>query len=85
MDIRLNEKDQPRTCEEPVSPKDQLALHHNNAYRNSDIDQAKGLINTETSLQLKHDADKIKVEPLDQQLLLINLLTLLQTKYYNLN
>ena len=34
LDIRLNENDQPRHGEEPVSPTDQLALHHDIAYRN---------------------------------------------------
>ena len=30
------------------------------------MEQAKGIINAETALQLKHDADKIMVEQLDQ-------------------
>ena len=66
MDIRLNENDKPRHREEPVSPTDQLALHHDIAYRNAELDQAKDLINAETALQLKHDADKIMVEQLNQ-------------------
>ena len=66
LDIRLNENDQPRHGEEPVSPTDQLALHHDIAYRDAEVDQTKGLINAETTFQLKHDADKIMVEQLDQ-------------------
>ena len=50
LDIRLNENDQPRQGEEPVSPTDQLALHHDIAYRNAEVNQAKGLINAETAL-----------------------------------
>ena len=60
MDIRLYKNDQPRHGEEPVSPTDQVALHYNIAYRNADR------LDPETALQLKHDADKIMVEQLDQ-------------------
>ena len=40
LDIRLNENDQPRHGEESVSPTDQLAFHHDIAYRNTEVDQA---------------------------------------------
>ena len=62
LDIRLDEHNQPRPGEEPVSPTDELALHHDIAFRDAKVDQAKGLINAETALQLNHDADKIMVE-----------------------
>ena len=66
LDICLNENEKRRQGEDPVSPTDQLALHHDISYRNVEADQAKGLINAETALQLIHDADKIMVEQLNK-------------------
>ena len=60
LDIRLNKNHQPWQGDEPISPTDQLALHHDIAYRNADR------VDPETALQLKHDADKIMVEQLDR-------------------
>ena len=65
LDIRLDEHNQPHFGEEPVSPADELALHHDIAYRDAEVDKNKGIINAETTLQLKHDADKIMVEQFD--------------------
>ena len=66
LDIRLDEHNRFRLGEEPVSPTDELALHHDIAYRNAEVDQTKGLIIVETALQLKHNAYKIMVEQLHQ-------------------
>ena len=60
MEICLNEKNQTRQGEEPVLLTDQLALHHDIAYRNADR------LDPETALQLKHDADQNMVKQLDQ-------------------
>ena len=35
LNIRLDENDKPKPGEEPVSPTDQLALHHDIAYRDA--------------------------------------------------
>ena len=60
LPIRLDENDQPKVGEEFVSPTDQLALHHDIAYR--DAEQ----LDPETALQMKHEADKKMIEQLDQ-------------------
>ena len=38
LDIRLDEHNQPRPGEESVSPTDELALHHDIAYRDAEVD-----------------------------------------------
>ena len=35
LKIRLDKNDQPKPGEEPASPTDELALHHDNAYRDA--------------------------------------------------
>ena len=52
LNIRLDEKDKPKVGEEPVSPTDQLALHHDIAYRVAEKQDS------EIELQMKHEADK---------------------------
>ena len=37
LDIRLDQNDNPKPGEEPVSPTDQLALHHDIAYRDAEL------------------------------------------------
>ena len=60
VDIRLDENDQPKIGEEPVSPTDQLALHDDIAYRDAEkLDPA-------IALQMKHESDKKMIEKLDQ-------------------
>ena len=58
LNIRLDEHDQPRPGKEPVSPTHQLALHHDIAYRDAELVETKGLLDLETALQMKHEADK---------------------------
>ena len=60
LDIRLDKNDKPQVGEEPVSPTDQLALHHNIASRDAEKQ------NPEIALQMKHEADKTIIEQLDQ-------------------
>ena len=60
VDIRLDENDKPKVGEEPVSPTDQLALHHDIAYRDAEKQDP------EIALQMKHEADKTMIEQLDQ-------------------
>ena len=60
LDIRLDENDQPKVGEEPVSPTDELALHHDIAYRDAEKQDP------EIALQMKHEADKKMIEQLDQ-------------------
>ena len=52
LKIRLDENDKPKPGEEPVSPSDQLALHHDIAYRDAEKQDS------EIALQMKHEADK---------------------------
>ena len=52
VDIRLDDNDQPKPGEEPVSPTDELALHHDIAYRDAEKQDS------EIALQMKHEADK---------------------------
>ena len=52
LSIRLNENDQPKVGEEPVSPTDELALYHDIAYRDAEKQDP------EIALQMKHEADK---------------------------
>ena len=59
VDIRLDENDQPKPGEEPVSPMDELALHYDIAYRDAEKQDS------EIALQLKHEADKKMIEQLD--------------------
>ena len=60
LNIRLDENDNPKPGEEPVSPTDQLALYHDIAYRDAERNDP------ESALQMKHEADKIMIEKLDQ-------------------
>ena len=64
--IRLNQNNQLWLGEKPVSFRDQLALHYDIAYRNTEMDQSKGLKYAKTVLHLKHDVDSIMIEQLDQ-------------------
>ena len=50
LDIRLDENDQPKVGE-PVSPTDELPLHHDIAYRDAEKCEP------EIALQMKHEAD----------------------------
>ena len=52
LPIRLDENDKPKPGEEPVSPTDELALHHDIAYRDAEKQDP------EIALQMKHEADK---------------------------
>ena len=52
LDIRLDETDKPKPGEEPVSPTDELPLHHDIAYRDAEKQDS------EIALQMKHEADK---------------------------
>ena len=52
LKMRLDENDKPKPGEEPVSQTDELALHHDIAYR--DAENCK----PEIALQIKHEADK---------------------------
>ena len=60
LKIRLDENDKPKSGEEPVAPTDQLALHHDIAYRNAEKQDP------EIALQMKLEADKTMIEQLDQ-------------------
>ena len=51
MPIRLDENDKPKAGEEPVSPTDELALHHDIAYRDGEK------LDSDLALQMKHEAD----------------------------
>ena len=57
---RLDKNDQPKVGEEPVSPTNELALHHDFAYRDAEKQDPK------IALQIKHEADKKMIEQLDQ-------------------
>ena len=59
LKIRLDENDQPKVGIKPVSPTDQLALHHDIAYRDAEKQDS------EIALQIKHEADKKMIEQLD--------------------
>ena len=48
LNIRLDENDQPKSGEEPVSPTDELALHHDIAYQDAEKQDP------EIALQMKH-------------------------------
>ena len=48
LDIRLDEHNQPRPGDKPVSPTDELALHHDIAYRDAEK------LDPESALQMKH-------------------------------
>ena len=52
LKIRLDENDNPRPGENPVSSTDELALHHDIAYRDAEKQDP------EIALQMKHEADK---------------------------
>ena len=52
LDIRLDENDKPKPGEEPLSPTDQLALHHNALHRDAEKQDP------EIALQMKDEADK---------------------------
>ena len=52
LDIRLDKNDQPKSGEQPVSPTDELALHHDIAYRDAEKRDP------EIALQMKHEADE---------------------------
>ena len=52
VDIRLDENNQPKPGEEPESPTDELALHHDIAYRDAENQDP------EIALQMKHEVDK---------------------------
>ena len=60
LKIRLDENDQPKVGQEPLSPTDELALHHDNAYRDAEKQDP------EIALQMKHEADKKMIEQLDK-------------------
>ena len=60
LNIRLDENDKPKSGDEPVSPTNKLALHHDIAYRYAEKQDL------EIALQMKHDADKTIIEQLDQ-------------------
>ena len=60
LKIRLDENDKPTAGVEQVSPTDQLALHHDIAYRDAEKQEP------EIALQMKHEADKIMIEQLDE-------------------
>ena len=60
LKICLDENDQPRFVEEPASPTDELAFHHDIAYRDAEK------LDPETALQIKHESDRTMVEQLDQ-------------------
>ena len=60
LNIRLDENDKPKVEEEPVSPTDELALHHDIAYRDAEKQDS------EIALKMKHEADKKMIEQLDQ-------------------
>ena len=59
LKIRLDENDQPKVGEEPVSPTDQLALHPDIAYRDAEKQDP------EIAVQIKHNADKTMIIQLD--------------------
>ena len=61
LDIRLDENDKPKPGDEPVSPTDELALHHDIAYR----DAERGP-DPESALQLKHNANRNMIDKLNQ-------------------
>ena len=52
LNIRLDENNKPKVGEKPVSPTDQLALHHDIAFRDAEKQDP------EIALQMKHEADK---------------------------
>ena len=58
--IRLDVNNQSKVREEPVSPTDKLALHHDIAYRDAEK------LDSETALQMKHEADEKMIEQWDQ-------------------
>ena len=60
LKIWLDENDQPKSGEQPVSPTNELALHHDIAYRDAEKCEP------EIALQMKHEADKKMIEQLDQ-------------------
>ena len=60
LKIRLDENYQPKPAEEPISPTDELALHHDIAYRDAEKQDS------EIALQMKHEAYQTMIELLDQ-------------------
>ena len=51
LKIRLDVNNQPKPGEEPVSPTDELDLHHDIAYRDGEKQDP------DIALQMKHEAD----------------------------